>query len=379
MVDIREVRTKSDRKRFFRFPAELYRDNEYFVPALIADETDTFNPKRNPAYEYADAWLWLAERNGRVVGRIGAILNRAANRKENARQLRFTRFDFVDDPEVSQALFDTVIRKACELGMTELIGPLGFSNLDHQGMLIEGFDQPDMYITLYNHPYYVAHAERLGLTRKWDWIERKIFLGEEMPEAVARVSEICRQRYGYKLRRFKSMRQVRPFIRPAMRIINSAFEKLHGIVPLSDGQIDKFSSLIMLIGFPEYCLMVTDSSDNVVAFGFMAPSISDAVRPGHGRLGLLTLLRILESRHDHTHLDMYMIAVRPEDQHKGVETLIMSEGMLAASRHGCADLQTGPMLEDNIKVQNIWKRWDNIIHRRRRCWTYTIPQTNDCQ
>lgn len=379
MVDIREVRTKSDRKRFFRFPAELYRDNVYFVPALIADETDTFNPKRNPAYEYADAWLWLAERNGRTVGRIGAILNRAANDKENVRQLRFTRFDFVDDREVSQALFDTIIAKARALGMNEIIGPLGFSNLDHQGMLIDGFDQPDMYITLYNHPYYMAHIERMGLSRKWDWIERKIFIGKEVPESVARMAVICQERYGYRIRRFRSMREVRPFIRPAMQIINASFAKLHGTVPLSDRQLDKFSRLVMLTGYPEYCLIVTDSADEVAAFGFMAPSISDAIRLGHGRMGLLTLLRVIENLRDHTHIDMYMIAVRPQDQRKGIESLILSEGMKAAAGHGCADLQTGPMLEDNIKVQNIWKRWDNVIHRRRRCWTFKIPQTGNAQ
>ena len=374
MVEIKEVLTKKDRKRFFKFPVDLYRDSEYFVPNLIADEMDTFNPDHNPAFEYSECRLWIAERNGRVVGRIGAILNKAANKKENSRQLRFTRYDFVDDFEVSKALFDTAVSWARELGMTELRGPLGFSNLDQQGMLIDGFEQMDMYITIYNYPYYKDHMEKLGLVKKWDWVERKIFCGKEVPERVARMGALCQERYGYKLKEFKSMRQVKPYINAAMRIINTAFEKLHGIVPLSDKQIANYTKLVMLVGNPDYCLIVTNPADEVVAFGFMAPSISPAIRSGHGHIGPLTLLRIFENLHDHTHLDMYMIAVRPEDQMKGIESLILGEGMRRAIVRDCADFQTGPMQEDNIKIQNVWKHWEHIIHRRRRCWTYNIPE-----
>ncbi len=374
MVQIIEVLSKKDKKRFFKFPVDLYRDCDYFVPSLIADEMDTFNPEHNPAFAYSESRLWIAERNGKVVGRIGAILNKAANQKENSRQLRFTRYDFVDDFEVSKALFDTVVAWARQLGMTELRGPLGFSNLDQQGMLIDGFDQMDMYITIYNHPYYKDHMEKLGLLKKWDWVERKIFCGKEVPERVARMGALCQERYGYRLKEFKSMREVKPYIREAMGIINTAFEKLHGIVPLSNEQMDNYSKLVMLVGHPDYCLMVENPAGEIVAFGFMAPSISSAVQRGHGRLGPLTILRILEDLHDHTHMDMYMIAVRPEDQMKGIESLILGEGMRRAIRHNCADFQTGPMQEDNIKIQNVWKHWEHVIHRRRRCWTYNIPE-----
>lgn len=374
MVVIKEVQTRRDMKRFFRFPADLYRHDEYFVPSLIMDEMNTFNPHKNPAYSYCDSRLWIAERNGQTVGRIGAILNRAANSKQGTRQLRFTRYDFVDDFEVSEALFNTVAGWARELGMNELIGPIGFSNLDQQGMLIDGFDQPDMYITIYNSPYYMKHMERLGLTKKWDWIERKIFSSNCAPERVERMAGICHERYGYSLKEFHSMREVRPFIRPAMQLINSAFEKLHGIVPLSEKQMDNYSKLIMTVGRPEYCKLVTNKEDEIVAFGFMAPSISDAVRQSHGRLGPLTVLRIIENLRDHTHIDLYMIAVRPEDQLKGIETMIMCDELKQGVRHGAADFQTGPMLEDNVRIQNVWKHWDNTIHRRRRCWTYTISE-----
>lgn len=374
MIQIVEVLTKRDLKRFLKFPIELYRDSEYYVPNLISDEADTFNPAKNAAFAYSESRLWIAVRNGKVVGRIGAILNRAANEKENSRQLRFTRFDFVDDFEVSKALFDTVVDWAGQLKMTEVCGPLGFSNLDQQGMLIDGFDQMDMYITIYNYPYYQEHMERLGLTKKWDWNEIKVFVGNQIPDRLERMAALTQERYGYHLMDFRSMRQVKPYIKEAMMIINTAFEKLHGIVPLSEKQIDNFSKLIMLVGKPEYCLMVQNQQNEVVAFGFMAPSISPAIRAGHGKLGPLTILRTMEVLHDHTHIDMYMLAVRPEDQRRGIEALILKEGMSRCIQNHCTDVQTGPMQEDNIKIQNVWKHFDHVVHRRRRCWTYTIPE-----
>lgn len=374
MVQIIEVLTKKDRKRFFRFPVELYKDNEFFVPNLIADEMDTFNPSKNPAFAYSECRLWLAERNGKVVGRIGAILNKAANKKEDSRHLRFTRFDFVDDPEVSKALFDTAVSWGRELGMNEMRGPLGFSNLDQQGMLIDGFDQMDMYITIYNYPYYQTHMETLGLTKKWDWNEIKVPVPNEVPDRLTRMAQLTQERYGFKLKEFNSMREVKPYIREAMMIINTAFEKLHGIVPLSEKQIDNFSKLIMLVGNPDYCLMVTNTEGQIIGFGFMAPSISPAIRSGRGRLGPLTILRVLADLHDHTHVDMYMMAVRPEDQRKGVEALILLQGLKKAQKYNCTDVQTGPMQEDNIKIQNVWKHFEHTVHRRRRCWTYTIPE-----
>lgn len=375
-IAIKEVVTKKDRKRFFQFPVDLYKDCEYYVPALTADEQDTFNPKKNGAYTYAESRLWLAERDGKVVGRIGAILNHAANDKEGVKQLRFTRFDFIDDLEVSKALLDTVCAWARELGMNELVGPLGFSNLDKQGMLVYGFDEMDMYITLYNYPYYVEHMEKLGLTKKWDWKEIKITMPEQVPEKIDRVADISMTRYGYSMKHFKSMKEVKPYVKEAMGIINQAFAKLHGVVPLSEKQIDNLSHLVMLVGKPEYSLMVSDKDDNVVGFGFIAPSISNAIRSGHGRIGLFTALRILRDLRDHTHIDFYMIGVRPEDQMKGIEAVILREGIKAIMSHGGKDCQTGPMLEDNPRIMNSWKYFDHRIHRQRRCWSYIIPDNN---
>lgn len=374
MVQIREVLTDRDKKRLFKFPIDLYRDCELFVPVLIGDEMDTFNREKNGAYSYADSRLWLAWRDGKIVGRIGAILNRAANEKENVRQLRFTRFDFIDDFEVSKALFDTAVSWARELGMNEMVGPLGFSNLDKQGMLVDGFDQLDMYITLYNYPYYVTHMDKLGLVKKWDWTETKVIMPDKVPEKMEHIADIARQRYGFSARKFKSMKEVRPYIHEAMHIINSAFAKLHGVVPLTDRQIDNMEHLIMLVGRPEYSLMIQNREGELAGFGFIAPSISRGIRASKGKLGPVSALKVLGDLHNHEHIDFYMIGVRPEDQKKGVECLILEEGINAIISHGGIDCQTGPMLEDNANVQNIWKHFNSFTHRRRRCWSYIIPE-----
>lgn len=374
MLSVFEVLTNKDKKRFFKFPIDLYRTSSYYVPSLISDEMDTFDPNKNGAYSYAESRLWLAERNGKIVGRIGAILNHAANKKNRAKQLRYTRFDFIDDYEVSKALFNTALSWAIELGMTEMIGPLGFTNMDKQGMLIDGFNQMDMYITIYNYPYYVSHMEKLGLTKKWDWDEMIIKVPKTIPDKVERVANIAINRFGYSIKRFHSMIEIKPYIKEAIRVINSAFEKLHGVVPLTDKQISSLSKLVMLVGKPDYTLMVTNVDRQLVGFGFFAPSVSRAMRLSKGRMGIRTIINLIRDLHDNRHIDFYLIGVRPEDQNKGVEALILREGIKNLNKNGAIDTQTGPMLEDNHNIQNGFKNFDYQYHRHRRCYSYIIPE-----
>lgn len=220
MLVVREISSRRDKKRFFRFPIELYRDCPYFVPSLYADEKSEFDPERNGAFAYAECKMWLAERDGRVVGRAAGVLNRAYNEKMNVKQMRFTRFDFIDDEEVSEALFTAVKMYALDMGMDEIIGPIGFSDLDKQGLVIEGFEEEDMYVTPYNYPYYVTHFERLGLVKKVDWVEFQITIPKEMNERLDRISEMAIQRYGYKVLRFKKISDIKPYVVPALQILN---------------------------------------------------------------------------------------------------------------------------------------------------------------
>lgn len=372
MLVVREINSKRDKKRFFDFPVKLYKDCPYFVPALYVDEKSEFDPKQNGAFAYAECRMWLAERDGNVVGRAAGVLNKAYNEKMGVKQMRFTRFDFVDDAEVVDALFAKVKEYALEKGMNEIIGPIGFSDLDKQGLVIEGFEEEDMYVTPYNYPYYVGHFERLGLTKKVDWLEFQITIPEQMNERLDRISEMAIQRYGYKVLRFKKISDIKPYIVPALQILNEAFEKLFGTVWLSDKQLIDFSKLIMLVGNPDYVSVVQNKEGNIIGYSFMAPSISKAVRESKGKLFPCGVFRILRDLKKSKTLDFYSIGVKPEYQNKGVNAILLREGLRGAIKNGMKIAETGPELETNIEVQSQWKAYEHRNHKRRRCYTYSL-------
>lgn len=373
MLQIREItNSKSGKRKFFNFPVKLYKDCPWFVPSLYIDEKSEFDPKQNGAFAYAECKMWLAERDGKVVGRAAAVLNKAYNEKVDVKQMRFTRFDFVDDAEVVDALFEKVVEYAREKGMNEIIGPIGFSDLDKQGLVIEGFEEEDMYVTPYNYPYYVTHFERLGMTKKVDWLEFQITIPEKMNERLDRIAEMAIQRYGYKVLRFKKISDIKPYIIPALQILNEAFEKLFGTVWLSDKQLVDFSQLIMLVGNPDYVSVVTDKQDNIIGYSFMAPSISKAVRESKGRLFPCGIFRIFRDLKKSKTLDFYSIGVKPEYQNKGVNAILLREGLAGAIKNGMKLAETGPELETNIEVQSQWKHYEHRNHKRRRCYTYSL-------
>jgi len=373
MLIIREINTKRDKRRFFEFPIELYKGNPYFVPIMIADEMDEFNPAKNGAFAYAECRMWVAERDGKIVGRIAGVLNKAYNQKVNAKQMRFTRFDFVDDAEVVDGLFDKIKEYAREKGMDEIIGPIGFSDLDKQGLLIEGFDEEDMYVTCYNYPYYVEHFERLGLTKKVDWLEFQIVIPKKMDERVEKLADMAIERYEYKVLRFTKIKQIKPYITEALQIMNEAFEKLFGVVWLSDKQLIDFSKLIMLVGNPDYVSVIQNKEGRIIGYGFMAPSISRAVRKSKGRLLPFGVFRVLHDLKHSKTLDFYSIAVKPEYQNRGVNAIILREGLAGAIKNGMLYAETGPELEDNFEVQSQWKNFEHRNHKRRRCYTLSLP------
>ena len=373
MLVIREItNSKRDKRRFFKFPVELYKDCPYFVPSLYMDEKSEFDPKQNGAFAYAECKMWLAERDGKVVGRAAGVLNKAYNQKMNVKQMRFTRFDFVDDAEVVDALFEKVVEYAKECGMNEIIGPIGFSDLDKQGLVIEGFEEEDMYVTPYNYPYYVQHFERLGMTKKVDWMEFQITIPEQMNERLDRIADMAIKRYGYKVLRFKKITDIKPYIIPALQILNEAFEKLFGTVWLSDKQLIDFSQLILLVGNPDYVSVVTDKQDNIIGYSFMAPSISKAVRESKGKLLPFGIFRILRDLKKSKTLDFYSIGVKPEYQNKGVNAILLREGLAGAIKNGMKFAETGPELETNVEVQSQWKAFEHRNHKRRRCYTYSL-------
>ncbi len=372
MAIIHQVTNRRDWNRFFRFPLDLYKDNQYYIPTLTYDEKWNFNPSKNPAYEYVETIAFLALEGDNVVGRCAGLINHKLNEMKGMKQARFTRYDVIDDFNVSEILISAVTSWAEEKGMDTLIGPIGFSDLDKQGLLVDGFEEKGMFITLYNHPYYAEHLEKLGFAKDVDWVEYQVFVPEQNDERIERVCTIAMKRHGYRLLEFKRKKEVIPYAYQMFNMYNDSFAELYGFCPLSEGQIkmaiDQFISLVTL----EYIFIVVDKNDEVIGFGIMVPSLADAVKKSNGTLFPFGLLRILSALKKHDVLDLYLIAVKPEYMGRGVNAVIMNEGIKRAIANGVRFAETGPELEDNDNVQSQWKSFRTRQHKRRRCYIKSI-------
>lgn len=294
---VKEVRTKKERREFFKFPLKLYKGNPYAVPQLISDEDDEFNPEVNDAYSYAESKMFLCyDDSGKIAGRIAAIHNKAYNAKQNVKQLRFTRYDVIDDFAVTEALFEPVKAWANELGMDEIVGPIGFSDLDKQGMLVEGFDRDDMYLTIYNYPYYVSHMEKLGMKKAADWVEYRIAVPTEPDERLYRIADMVKERSGFEYYEIKSFKSVEKVIHRALKeIMNEVFAHLYGVVEITDRQIKREADMLKQVWVNDFVTAVKNREGEVIGYGFMAPSVSKAMRKMNGKI---TLGGVFQLMHD---------------------------------------------------------------------------------
>ena len=374
-VVIKEVKTKAERRTFVDFPNRLYRDNENFVPAFFGDDMADWDEKKNPAFEYCEARSWLAYKDDQVVGRIGAILSHASNKKWGTKRMRFSQVDFIDDREVSKALFDTVENWARERGMEEMHGPLGFCDLDREGMLIEGFDKRSMFITYYNEPYYIDHLTALGYEKDVDWVENLIPLGDNYSETYKRlkkISDTMLRRTGFRKVDVSKRSDVKPYVRKAFDLINVAYAHLYGTVELNERQIDKYTNKFLPLIDPDFCCLLIDDNDDLMGFAVAAPSMAEAMKKSRGRLFPTGWIGVLRSLRKNDTLDLFLIAVRPELRGTGVNGILMEHIYKGCIKHGIQVAETGPMLETNTKVQHQWKMFGPAQHKRRRCFKKTL-------
>jgi ribosomal protein S18 acetylase RimI-like enzyme len=377
MITVKEITTKKDLKKFADFPNHLYKGNPYYVPPFFSDELKTLRRDTNLAYDYCDAKFFLAYDNKKIVGRIGAIINHAYNEKKNVKQIRFTRFDTIDDPEISRLLFREVIRYGKEQGMKEVVGPLGFNDLDKQGMLIEGFEEESNTITTYNYPYYPKHIENLGFKKDVDWVEYQVWTPKELDDRIPRLSEAIQKRYGFHIVKLKSRKEIPPYITDVFKIYNAAFAPLYGMVPVKDNQVKELVKQFVPLLNLEYLYLVTNSEDKLIGFGLMLPSLNAATKKSRGRLFPFGIFRALKAIKTGKVLDMYLIAVLPEYQNRGVNALILAEGVKSFVKNGIRYCETGPELELNEPVQSQWKTFETRQHRRRRSFILQIDQFHD--
>lgn len=371
MLEIRQVQTRRDLKRFVTYPNRLYRDVPQYMPPLVSEDLADWNPKKNPAFEYSEARCWLALRDGKIVGRIGAILSRRANEKWNTRRMRFTQVDFIDDYEVSKALFDTVEAWAREKGCDEVHGPLGFTDLDREGMLVEGFDQKSMFITYYTHPYYIEHLTRLGYVKDVDWVEFLLEIPGAQEDCVQRLDRIAQrvaQTHHLHVAQVARRRDYKPYIRKVFDLLNIAYAHLYGTVDLSPAQVQKYADKFIPLINPELACFVMDENANLIGFGVSAPSIAAAIKKHNGHMFPLGFIDILKALRVNDTLDLYLIAVHPDYRNKGVNAMLISHILKGCHRMGLTHAETGPQLETNEKIQNQWKNFNYHMHKRRRCF-----------
>lgn len=375
MVEIKEVLTLKDLKKFRDYPDILYKGYKNYVPDLKGDEMNMLRKDKNAAFEYSDARYFLAYKDGKIAGRVGALLNKAANERWNTKRMRITRMDFIDDPEVSAALFKTVEKWAKELGMTEVQGPIGFSDLDKEGLQIEGFEYSALSITICNYPYFQKHFEENGYAKDVDWVEYHLFPPKEDSEVyqkLGKLSRIVLKRHNLRLYKLKKMSDAEPIVRQIFTLMNECYAPLYGTMPFTPKQADEYYARFKPLMNPDYAQFIIDKDDNLVAFGLGAPSLTEPLQKCKGRLFPFGFIPILQTIKKGKVLELYLVSVKPEYQKAGLPAVLMHAVAESCIRNGIKYAESGPELENNENVQALWKMFETKQVRRRRCFIKEI-------
>ncbi len=374
-ITIKKVTTSKELKTFIRFNYEMYKGNPYSVPDLYDDMLNTFSRDKNAAFDFCEADYFLAYKDGKLVGRVAAIMNNRANETWNKKEVRFGWIDFIDDLEVSDALLKTVEAWGKEREATEIVGPLGFTDFDAEGMLVEGFDQLSTMSTIYNYPYYPEHMEKHGYEKDADWVEFKIYIPDAIPDKHKRISEIIMRKYGLKIVKCTSTKDINKYGQAIFDLMNEAYSQLYGYSALSPRQIKQYIKMFLPILDLRMVTLVVDSEDQVIAAGISMPSLSEALQKAKGRLlpfGWYHLLKIIFLKKYPKVLDLLLVAVKPEYQNKGVNALLFYDLIPVYQQIGFEYAESNPELELNDKVQAQWEYFKTEHHKRRRCFKKSI-------
>ena len=371
-VNVISVTTRKQLKQFIRFNYELYKNNEYSVPDLYEDMLNTLDAKRNAAFEFCEAEYFLAERDGKIVGRVAAIINNKANAKWNISAVRFGWVDFIDDAEVADALFATVEQWGKSRGMTEVQGPLGFTDFDPEGMLIEGFDRIGTMATIYNYPYYPKHMERMGYEKDADWVEYLLTAPTELPEKHTRITRIVKEKFGLRVVKYTSHKKLAQERGVAIfEMLNEAYAHLYGYSALSEKQIQQYIKAYLPLLDLRLVPLIVDKDDNLVGFAVLLPSLAKAFQKARGYMfpfGWWHLLKALKWNDTQTS-EMLLIAVKPEYQGKGAVALLFADIIPVHYELGFRYSESNPELEVNTKIQSQWDYFERENHKRRRAYS----------
>ncbi len=367
-ISIKEVTDKKGLKAFIDLPYSLYKGHPFYVPPLRFDEEATLRKDKNPAFDYCEARYWLAYRGDVVVGRIAAIINKAYIEKWNNRFMRFGWIDFENDENIARALIGEVEKWAKEKAMIAVHGPMGFTDLDHEGMLVEGFDQLGTLAAIYNHPYYPEIIAKLGYAKDVDWVEYKIKVPTTIPESLEKMASIVERRYGLSIVKAKKAKDILPYAKDIFDLINTAYADLYGVVPLTEKQIQYYTKQYFSFIRPDFVPLVLDKAGKLIAFGITMPSLSIALQKAKGSLFPFGVFHILKALKRNNLADLYLVAVNKAYQGKGVNAILMHELSKSYIRNGIQFAESNPELELNKQVQALWDHFDAKQHKRRRCF-----------
>jgi hypothetical protein len=367
-IEIKEVKSKGDLTKFIKYPFKLYKGNNYWVPPLIFDDVKTLSKDKNPAFEFCDARYWLAYKDGKIVGRIAGIINNKFNELWNQKAIRFGWIDFDDDPKIAKLLMAEVEKWGKEKGLEYIHGPLGFTDFDPEGLLIEGFEELSTFGAIYNYPYYQKHIEGLKFEKDADWIEFSVKAPTEPNEKVARIAGVVAQRNKLSTLKVTKAKDLLPYAKEIFVVINEAYKHLYGFVPLTEKQMDLYVKAYFGFIKPGYVPVILDENGRVAAFGITMPSLSKAMQKANGRLFPFGFIHILNAMRKCKDADLYLTAVRKDLQEKGVNALLINEVSKVFINNKINLVETNRELEENYKIQAQWRFYDARQHKRRRCY-----------
>lgn len=360
--------TTADFKAFVQLPFDLYKGNKYWVPPLKSDEINSLKAATNPAFANCDAQFWIAKEGNKVVGRVAAIINKLHNEATNESMCRVSRIEFVDDKNVSALLLKTVEVWAKEKGMKGVHGPLGFTNLDHQAVMIEGFNHLPSIASEYHLDYYQSHFEAAGYVKEMDWLEFRLTLEKEIPEKVLKLNDMIQRRYSLKVIHFTNQAEMKVYAQKIFDLLNIAFGELFGFVKMDDNLKDFYIKKYFSFLNPEFVKVVEDKDGNVIGFIISLPSLSEAMQKANGKLFPFGWWHLSQALKKPKVVDLLLTAIHPDWQAQGVSALLITELQKVMQKHGVEYVETTGMLENNEKAINHWKNYNHIQHKRKRCF-----------
>ncbi|MDC3109533.1 GTP cyclohydrolase [Flavobacteriales bacterium] len=371
MIEVIKVENKEQERDFVMFPFKLYKGCDYWVPPIISEELESMDKEKNPVFQNAEAEFYVAKKDGVAVGRIAAIVNWVEIEEQKKNKLRFGWYDTIDDLEVSKKLLESVVEFGKSRKLEFVDGPVGFSNMDKAGLLIEGYEELNTMITWYHYPYQKEHLKKLGFTKLAEWVEYKIkiFSADDAPEKVKKFSKIIQQRYELKVLNFKSRKEIIPYVDKMFELLNITYSNLQTYVTIKQYQIDFYKEKFIKYIHPDFIKCCLDKDGNLIAFLITMPSFSRALKKINGKMGLMGYFHLFKAQHFNDRVSLYLIGVDPKFQSKGVTAVIFNELQNTFNKRGIVEVETNPELVENKSIQAFWKNYQSTLHKRRATFT----------